>query len=218
LMRLNKSHLVKGASHAMIWRAMLKTPRHLPPHHIKLLDQLYIELQKKKWLAANPYTKSLRLYERLYNGTTRNEKNLNKKEKVILVNAEKRRNPIKTPVGLSTIHADTLALSTINQPFLVELNRIVSFSHTELQTILIWFTQYKDTVEECNVAPHKTTAAILAKFVRLLDDHDRPFFGALFLITFGFAYHEIDTQDAEAQQQTLENCKFAFYIAFYEDF
>jgi hypothetical protein len=66
-------------------------------------------------------------------------------------------------------------------------------------------------VEERNVAAH---AAILAKFVQLLDDHDRPFFGALFLIIFGFAYHEIHTQDAGAQQQTLENCKFSFYTAF----
>jgi hypothetical protein len=40
----NKSHLIKGASRATVWHAKLKHPQHLAPNHVKLLDQLYLEL------------------------------------------------------------------------------------------------------------------------------------------------------------------------------
>ena len=79
--KLNKSHLIKGASRATIWCAKLKHPRHLAPNHVKLLDQLYLELRKKTWRIMDPYAEALRIYEWLYHDGTRNERGLSKKDK-----------------------------------------------------------------------------------------------------------------------------------------
>ena len=48
---INKSHFVKDTS--LIWCARPKVPWHIPPHHVKLLNQLYIKVQKKRWTVPN---------------------------------------------------------------------------------------------------------------------------------------------------------------------
>ena len=211
VMRLNKSHLVRGASHALVWRAKLNVPQHIPPHHIKLLDQLYTELQKKKnWTVAKPYRESIWIYECLYlDGITRDEARLSNTRKRILAKAEKWRNPSKAPAGLSTIHTEALAQGRVDQLFLVKLNNIVSIFAQNLQLSLYGSeTRYENTVEERNEAAHETTAALQARFMESLKGDDQVFFGTLFHIIFGFAYNEIQTQDIATQEQTLENCKF----------
>jgi hypothetical protein len=90
--KLNKSYLVRGASRAILWRAKLKHPRHLAPDHVKLLDQLYLEIRKKTWTTTDPYAEALRIYKRLYRDGRRDERRLSRKDRRKLAKAEKVRN------------------------------------------------------------------------------------------------------------------------------
>lgn len=56
---LCKSHLVKGAFRELIWHEKLRHPRHLGPSHTKLLDDLYVKVQKKKRTITDPYEEAI---------------------------------------------------------------------------------------------------------------------------------------------------------------
>lgn len=135
---INKSHLVMGASRAIIWHSKLEHPRHLSLQHVKLLDQLYVVVRNKVWI-ADPYAEAIRLYNHLYpDGKTRvvNMKGLSRMDKEKVAMAEKQ-NGTKTPNGLSTVKSEALALGDgVGQPFLVKLNNIVSFA--TIYNIIIW--------------------------------------------------------------------------------
>jgi hypothetical protein len=140
--RINKLHLVRGASRAIIWRSKLEHPRHLSPQHVKLLNQLYLVVRNKVWI-ADPYAEAIRLYEHSYHdGKTRvvNLKGLSKTDNEKVAMAEKQQNGAKTRDALSIVKSEALGLgSDVDQPFLVKLNSIVSF--TTIYNI-IWTIQF----------------------------------------------------------------------------
>ena len=87
-----KSHVLESASRT-IWCAKLKHPRYLAPEHVKLLDQLYLEVRRSTWTIKDPYAEAIRLYEGLYpDGTSRNERGLSAKDRRKIAKAEKELN------------------------------------------------------------------------------------------------------------------------------
>jgi len=113
---------------ALVWHAKLKIPQHIPPHHIKLLNQLYIEVQKKKQTVTYPYAESIQLCKRLYQDETmRDETNLSKREKSMLTKAGKWQNPSKAPAGSLASSGNTLCSSPdITRSMFQETERAVS--------------------------------------------------------------------------------------------
>jgi hypothetical protein len=88
--KLFKSLLIKGVTQKIIWRVKLWQPYHLSLSQVKLLNDLYVEVHKKKWMISNPYAEAIKLHNHLYpNGHNRDESSLSRKEKKQLVQAEK---------------------------------------------------------------------------------------------------------------------------------
>jgi len=92
----------------LTWREKLRHPRHLGPSHTKLLDDLYVKVQKKKRMITDPYEEAIQMYDHLYPDGYGSS--LIWKERGILVQAEKPQKGINVLDELGTINTQALGL------------------------------------------------------------------------------------------------------------